>query len=228
MSVAALWKENPPHLKAPLQPRVRFIPAESLPKPTGPGPWTVGAVIFCEREGAAESPVLEPISGAVAVSRMLAQTFDAGRLRDDAIARLVRVASGAETAVARYTNGATLRTPLDVLLNEREPPRSAPEPVPSVVVPAPRGPSRLPAASTWLVGGDLVVATPGGERVIALSGSAVRLWGLLDGALTVEELVTEFGTAYDAAHESVDSSVRAAIADMIGAGLVQPSGETEL
>jgi hypothetical protein len=79
---------------------------------------------------------------------------------------------------------------------------------------------RQPGAEATLLGGELVVLDAEGKMVRALNGTAARVWELLDGAHSVEEICRVLGEEFEAPAAAIERDVAKFLAALERAGLL--------
>lgn len=196
---------------------MRFIPARSLDLPPTVGPWPVAAVVFCERDDRAQAS-LDEIEASASIPRLMEQTFDSARLGPAAMKSLLTLAADADHFVARYRDAEGVS---DLLGDAIAGPGRRREVVPmhEILASGKLGPHRDPRSMSWAIGRGVVIETADGQ-VVALGGSASVLWELLDGASTVDEVVTLLATGHAIPVPEMARDVGAALAELESLGLL--------
>jgi pyrroloquinoline quinone biosynthesis protein D len=66
---------------------------------------------------------------------------------------------------------------------------------------------RQPGADATVLGGEVVVLDASGKMVRALNATAARVWQLLDGSHTVQDICSTLLAEFDASAEAIEADV---------------------
>lgn len=164
-----------------------------------------------------DGPTIRPVGGAVAVTQLLAQCFDADRYGADAPAALLELVRSASTLDLTYHDAAEAANVVEALSATTTAPRQIrPLPGPSLE----SSPRRSDTTRSWVIDGDVVISAEGGEKVLALSGSGASLWEQLDGTVTVESIIESISATSRADPLEIQDDVFQMLADLQKHGLI--------
>jgi PqqD family protein of HPr-rel-A system len=71
------------------------------------------------------------------------------------------------------------------------------------------------------VDGDLSVYNPESEQVTVLNSSATEIWRLIDGRLSLTEIVDRLAESYDVDPDTIMDEVQQTVTSLTEAGLVE-------
>jgi hypothetical protein len=85
-----------------------------------------------------------------------------------------------------------------------------------------RVPRRSPAAAWQKIEGEMVVLQADAGELIGLNPVGARVWELIDGARTVEEIIAAVAAEFRVAPDRVAPDVEAFLAELSRAALIAP------
>lgn len=88
-------------------------------------------------------------------------------------------------------------------------------------MPQPVG-AQAPTVSSEELGDDLSLFDSATGTAVALNGTARDIWSLVDGRATLDDIVTTLARAYQVEPGAIEEDVRAALAQLVDAGVVVP------
>ncbi|MCA9242190.1 MAG: hypothetical protein KDA37_18390, partial [Planctomycetales bacterium] len=195
----------------------RFVSPRELVQPEGLEPWCARVVVFCERQHTGVVR-LQPVSAAVGVTRLLAHCFDADRLGREAFERLLRLAASATFVVAEYQEGADVVAPLRALVDTAVERHAAVTRVPPA---GSTGLRRSPRTISWVIDNEVVIAEKSSGITVALGGSIVPLWELLEGGVGLDDVVHSLATITGESPALIRHDVSGALEDLDRHGFIE-------
>lgn len=82
-----------------------------------------------------------------------------------------------------------------------------------------------PRLARQMLGGKAVVLHYEGRKLLGLNDTGTRIWGLLDGLSSVDEIARVLSAETDVAHDAVLADVHEFLRELVSRGLIVEAGD---